>query len=58
MIFVLKIVVYKERHKLKKIRGKGEVLTHVECDSDDVEAHSGICDAAEGRRLEKREGET
>lgn len=32
-------------------------LTHVECDGDDVEAHGGVGDAAEGRRLEKQESE-
>jgi hypothetical protein len=29
-------------------------LTHVESDGDDVERHSGVCDAAERRGLEER----
>lgn len=29
-------------------------LTHVEGDSDDVEGHGGVCDAAEWWRLEAR----
>lgn len=29
--------------------------THVECDSDDIEAHGGVCDAAEGWRLKQQE---
>lgn len=28
-------------------------LTHVESNCDDIERHSGVCDAAEGRRLEE-----
>lgn len=39
--------------KKKKI-----IFTHVECDSDDVEAHSGVCDTAEGWRLERQEDDT
>lgn len=34
---------------------RGRALTHVESDSDDVEAHSGVCDAAEGRGLAHRQ---
>lgn len=33
---------------------KAESLTHVESDSDDVQRHSGVCDAAEWRRLDGR----
>lgn len=29
-----------------------ETLTHVESDSDDVERHRRVCDAAEGRSLQ------
>ena len=29
----------------------GPLLTHVECDGDDVEGHGGVCDAAERGRL-------
>lgn len=35
--------------------GLGGGFTHVEGDGDDVEAHGGVSDAAEGRRLKGQE---
>lgn len=37
---------------------KGRGITHVERDSDDVEAHGGVCDTAEGRGLERQQVDT
>lgn len=39
-------------------RTNKQSFTHVECDSDDVEAHRGVGDAAEGRRLQGKKTET
>lgn len=36
-------------------RRERKTFTHVECDSDDVQAHGGVGDAAEGRRLKRQE---
>lgn len=41
--------------RLHSNAGINESFTHVECDSDDVEAHGGVSDAAEGRRLKRQE---
>lgn len=43
------IYIYKYSKKIIFIR-----FTHVECDGDDVKAHSGVCDTAEGGRLARR----